>query len=109
MSVLAPAPVPASVAREELRVFIRYQLESLARRPDAAGRCADAILDAAVRYRNEGRTAHLEGTAGAQTACQYRWPEPGLLALTGDLADVTCQRCRKSRRYRDLTAGGGNG
>jgi hypothetical protein len=79
-----------------------------------AGDClaahADAILSAADLYREGppslcGRALHLAGTGGAQTACRYRWPHPEFLAVTGAARLVTCTRCKRSRRYRDLTAG----
>ena len=117
MLELAPVAVTATDAREELEALVRRS----ATLADAAGRrrsvlaeeAIGAILDAADRYRQavpdtDGRTVHLEGLAGADSACRYRWQEPGLLSLTGNPAAVTCTRCFKSRRYRDMT-GGGNG
>jgi hypothetical protein len=73
---------------------------------DALTAQASAILAAADRYRDgdvTGNPVHLTGLAGAGSACRYRWMEPELLALTGNPEFVTCARCRKSRRYRDLT------
>lgn len=108
----------ASDAREEVEALIRRAVTFR----DGSGRLRSAltedeisaVLAAADRYRDalpddDGRTVHLEGLAGADSACRYRWQEPGLLALTGNPAAVTCTRCFKSRRYRDMTGQGGHG
>lgn len=113
LTAAAPEAVTASDAREELEAALRRA----ATLRDGAGRlrcvlgegAIGAILAAADRYRDappdaDGRTVHLEGLAGADSACRYRWQEPGLLSLTGNPAAVTCTRCFKSRRYRDMTA-----
>jgi hypothetical protein len=106
--------VSASEAREELEALVRRSATLL----DGAGRprcvigntAVDAILALADAYRRaapdeDGRTVHLEGLAGAQTACRFRWQDYSarLLVLTGNPAAVTCEACRRSRRYRDLT------
>jgi hypothetical protein len=105
----------ASDAREELEAAIRRS----ATFPDGSGRrrcvlgeaAIEALLRAADSYRDappdsDGRTVHLEGLAGARTACRYRWQEYSakLLVLTGNPGAVTCGACLRSRRYRDMTA-----
>lgn len=105
----------ASDAREELEALIRRS----ATFPDRSGRrrcvlgedAIGALLRAADSYRDaspdyDGRTVHLEGIAGARTACRYRWQEYSakLLVLTGNPAAVTCGACLRSRLYRDMTA-----
>jgi hypothetical protein len=110
--------VTASDAREEVEALIRRA----ATVRDGSGRVRSvigeaeisAVLAAADRYRDappddDGRTVHLEGLMGADSACRYRWQVPGLLALTGNPAAVTCTRCFKSRRYRDMTERGSHG
>jgi hypothetical protein len=98
--------VNASDAREEL--------EAVLWKAGMGFGVMDAALEAADRYREaapdgDGRTVHLEGTAGAQTACRFRWQDPSLLSLTGNPAAASCRRCRRSRRYKDLTGGGDGG
>lgn len=105
----------ASDAREELEAAVRRA----ATFRDSAGRlrcvlsedAIGALLGAADRYRDaapdsDGRTVHLEGLAGARTACRYRWQDYSgkLLVLTGNPVAVSCGACLRSRRYRDLTA-----
>lgn len=110
-------PLTASGAREELEALLRRSATLL----DGTGRprcvlgegAITAILSAGDRYRaappdDDGRTVHLEGLEGPGTACRARWQDPDLLVLTGSPAAVTCRKCRRSVRYRDMT-GGGNG
>jgi hypothetical protein len=105
----------AADAREELEALIRRSAtftDGRGRRRCLLGEdVIRALLAGADTYRDappdaDGRTVHLDGLAGARTACRYRWQEYSarLLLLTGNPAAVTCGACLRSRRCRDMTA-----
>lgn len=96
-------------AREHLEAMIRRALARAARSP-LANADVDAILDAADAYRHapppHDRTPlHLAGVMGAVTACQYSWSGRERVNVTGNPALISCGHCKRSRLYRDLTAG----